>query len=403
MTVQVHGAESKWDEELLNIKFRDVSINAFGMPEAWREITTKYLLRANIYMDLQVGPNLQAINFKKKDATGKEILEALLTAFPAYTYTQDSETGVIWIHPKRIKYKDILYQKISIICPAHQIPMFTKVYEPLCSLLSTNVIAASLPKSGPPYSSYGYFVDLPSGVFSAREILNFCCAANITKAFAIGPETVESSNKSLLAVYDLHYLNPMALPRVASLKFWKIEIGTPSNEIPSVNEVNAALSSTNFAKRWAAVTYLEAAQANYSPVEIIENDRNPEKAVWAALGIENMLYNGIGDDNFFFNLESHFSAIQQDLALIKDPGLALIASLELARVKRDFLNLDEIVKKHKFTDEEIACIRPNIYRLVNESPLVADKLVAMKPDSSGFPVLSELERTNFFKLAPPEN
>src|SRR5665213_1315698 len=185
---QVNVTHFKWDEALLNMEFREVSINAGSMLTAWEEIGAEYLLRANIFTIAGADSDSTPFRFKKREATGKEILEALLAAYPAYTYTQDQETGVIWIHPKRIKYEDILNQKIKIERAACQIPMFTRIYQPLCGLLSPYVIAGSLPKSGSPSSSYCYFVDLPSGVFSVREILNYCCAANPTKAFAVGPE-----------------------------------------------------------------------------------------------------------------------------------------------------------------------------------------------------------------------
>ena len=404
MTSQVCGAESKWDKALLNMGFRDVSINAVGMPAAWREITTRYLLRANIYIDAQADSVSQAFIFKKEDATGREILGALLAAHPAYTYTQDRETGVLWIHPKRIKYEDILNQKIRVVRPAHQIRLFTGIYEPLCSLLSSDVIAASLPKAGSPSSAYSYFVDLPSGVCSAREILNSCSTANPTKAFAVGLESVKSSNKLSISICDLHYLNPMALPRVAALKFWEIDIGKPANEIPSAHEVNAALCDANSTKRWAAVAYLEAAQANYSPVKLIEKADEPEKAVWVALGVENTLYRGIGDLTFFKNVAAHIPEFMNDFVQIKDPKLALIASLEMTREKQDASYLDAIVSKHKYSEAEIASIKPDIYRLAHEYPLALDKLEAMKLDVPEFSpkALHELAETNLFILVPAD-
>jgi hypothetical protein len=404
MTSENCGAESKWDEALLNMEFRDVSINAVGIRAAWQEITTKYLMRANIYIGVQTNSDSKVFEFKKEAATGKEILEALFAAFSAYTYTQDARTGVVWIHPKQIKYEDILKQNIKVNRPAYQIPMFSGIYRPLCSLLSPSVIAASLTKSGSPSSPYCYFVDLPSGICSARDILNYCCAANPTKAFEVGFESVKSSNQLFILIFDLHYLNPMALPRAAAVKFWEIEIGRPADGIPTADDINAALSDANPRRRWAAVAYLEAAQANYSPVKLIGRNDLPEKAVWVALGVENTLYKGIGDLNYFNNVAAHIPGITNDLMQIKDANLALIASLELAREKQDSTNLDGIISKHKYIEEEIANIRPDIYRLVNESPLVLDKLRAMKLDIPEFSpsALRDLEETNVFTLVPGE-
>ena len=44
--------QSKWDKELLSVQLGDVSIQAGSMDGAWEEIATKYLLRANLYMDV---------------------------------------------------------------------------------------------------------------------------------------------------------------------------------------------------------------------------------------------------------------------------------------------------------------------------------------------------------------
>jgi hypothetical protein len=407
---QINGTKSKWDEALLSIEFRDVSIRTSGISAAWKEIGTKYLLRANFYKDAGADSDLTIFGFKKEAASGKEILDAFLATYPAYTYTQDKESGVIWIHPKRINYEDILNQKIKIDHPNYQIPMFTSVYKPLCSLLSPGVIAAPLGRSGlldpsgQPYppTSYCYFIDLHSGGGAAIDILNLCCVANPTKAFMIVPESSGSKDSLSISILDLSYLNPMAPPRVAALKFWEIEIDKPTNGIPSIDEVNAAFCDIDPAKRLAAVVYLEAAQANYSPVRLIEKTDDPEKAVWVALGVEQTLYRGVGDLKFFKNVAIHIPRIMNDLMQIKDPRLALIASLELTREQQDTSYLDAVVSKHTFSEAEIASIKSDIYRLAHESNLVLDKLKAIKLNEPEFSpeALRKLESTNLFTLVP---
>jgi hypothetical protein len=183
--------QSKWDENLLSVALGDVSIKANSLAEAWREMTTKYLLRANIYLDAAAISNDTTFSFHNEKATGNELFDAFLTTYPAFTYTQDPETGVIWFHPKRVNYSDILNQQVKIARQASQVPMYADIYMPLCKLLAPNItdsrdtgdyigeIDRSTHKPPIPYIWF-YDVNMPAGVYSVREILNFCCAANPT-------------------------------------------------------------------------------------------------------------------------------------------------------------------------------------------------------------------------------
>jgi len=87
---------------------RDVVIKTNKMLEAWQEMGAKYMLRANLYMDAAARDDATTFAFKKERATEKELLEAFPGAYPSFTYTQDPETMVLWLHPKRITYGDIL-------------------------------------------------------------------------------------------------------------------------------------------------------------------------------------------------------------------------------------------------------------------------------------------------------
>ena len=95
---------SKWDENLLNVELHDVSIDPNIMTQAWQQMGKKYLLRCNLYMDADSPADSAMFAFKKEKATGKELLEAFLAKYPAYTYTQSPEIGVIWIHRKSVAF-----------------------------------------------------------------------------------------------------------------------------------------------------------------------------------------------------------------------------------------------------------------------------------------------------------
>ena len=104
---------SKWDQELLTIELGSVNIKAYpadgfrpSIVNAWEQITATYLIRANIYVDLKtaIATEKRRFEFKKEKATGKELFDAFLAAYPEYTYTRDPRTAVIWLHAKDVKY-----------------------------------------------------------------------------------------------------------------------------------------------------------------------------------------------------------------------------------------------------------------------------------------------------------
>jgi len=426
MTSIVRAADiqikSKWDADLLNVTIHNVSIKSGRMQWAWEEISKQYLLRANFYMDAGSDSDTTTFEFKKESATGKELLEAFLAAFPAYTYTQNPESGVIWIHPKRIKYGDILNQKIKIDHPAHQVPMYRDVYIPLLKLLAPNVVdsydnRAGIsymgiidPATGKPPIPIGMFydVDLPAGVYSAREILDLCCVANPSKAFVVRP-AYGKQEPLVIFLEGLHAYNPLVPPQDEAVRFWELEIGKPTNGMPSNEEVRAAMSdATNPEKRIAASLYVEACEFNYSPAILIGNADGSEQAIWTALEVESAEWrDALWSDahaRFFTEMPRSIPRMGEDLKKIENPDLALLVSMQLMREKQDTSYLDAIVSKHTYTKEEIASIKPELVRAARSSEIVRDKLKGMKlnvPELSP-EALHELENTNLFTLVPAE-
>ena len=168
------------------MELHDVQIQADHFPGVWGELVNKYLLRVNLYMDAAAVSDetlWKPFSLHKNRTTGKELFAAILTAYPSMTYTQSQETGIIWFHPKRVRYDDILSQKVRIAPGASGVPMYSDVYLPLCKLLAPNVIdvgdaikmglVATAMEIDPatrqppiPYHLF-YDVNLPAGVYSA--------------------------------------------------------------------------------------------------------------------------------------------------------------------------------------------------------------------------------------------
>jgi hypothetical protein len=93
---------SEWDERLMNAEIRDVSIDVSSFEDAWKEIAVKLLLRCNVYCDERLGADSGKFVLHRNAVKGRELFDAFLAAYPSYTLTQDSETRLIWIHPKTI-------------------------------------------------------------------------------------------------------------------------------------------------------------------------------------------------------------------------------------------------------------------------------------------------------------
>ena len=405
---------SKWDENLLAVELGDVSVKANNMAGAWDEMTAIYLLRMNLYMDATVISYEKPFDFHKEKATGKDVLDGFLATYSSYTYTQNAETGIIWIYPKGKNYNDILNQKVRVIHKANHVPMYTDIYIPLCKLLAPNVINPSdLPEqegeidlsTGKPPIPYSwlYDVDLPTGDYSVREILDFCCAANPTKAFLIRPASREQNAALVIFPKDILSPNPLLPPRVEAIKFWEFEIGQPTNGIPSLEEVREAMSDPNPEKRSAASFYIEASMLNYSTLTLIGKADGSDQAVWTALGVRYALWRD-ETTNFFTRMTQAFPRLREDLKEIKNPDLALLASLQLTIEKQDTSDLDAIVNKHTYTEKEIISIKPELTRMARSSKAVRDKLKEMKsqvPELSP-EALDELANTNFLTLVQVE-
>jgi hypothetical protein len=403
---------SKWTDNLLSVELGDVHIETNTMAGAWQEMATKYLLRANLFMDEPAISDTTTFAFHKEKTTGKELFDAFLTAYPAFTYKQDPLTAVIWIYPKRVNYNNILNQKIRITRQAVQVSMYKDVYIPLCKLLAPEVIDSdNLPMEGsvpidpstgkPPIPYFWlYNLDLPAGDYSAREMLNFCCAANPTKAFLIRSESGQQG-RLVIFLENLLYQNPMAPPRVEAIKFWEVEIGKATKGTPSLEDIRMAMSDSHPDKRIAASFYVEACIANYSAFDLIGQAEGADQEVWTALGVEYALWRD-ADTKFLTGMMRSFPRLREDIKRIENPDLALLASLQLTREKQDTSYLDAIVDKHTYTAEEITSIKPELYRMARSSKAVRDKLRAMKfqvPELSP-ETLDELADTNLFTLIP---
>jgi hypothetical protein len=413
------GTTSKWDKDLLSVKLINVEIHANTMLGAWEEMSTRYLLRANFYIDNFTDDAQKPFTFRKTETSGQELFAAFLEAYPALTYTQNPGTGIIWFYPKYIDYGDLLGRRVDVVRSVKQIPMYTGIYSPLCKLLGPQIIDSSimpgtqgfLLTGKPSVPTYWlYDIDLPAGTYSVRELLDICCLGNPSKAFIIEPiskvrkKLISEGARFMIVRRTLTSDSPITPPPTEAISFWEIGIGKPINGIPSFGEVREAMSDPNSMKRKAASSYLELASLNYSPLGLIGKAESADQAVWTAFGVGYALFRDC-DTNLFITLAPEIPRLREDLRNIQNPCLALLASLQLTKEKQDTSYLDNIIRKHIYNEDEITSISPELTRMARSSKAVRDKLLAMKsilPELSP-EALSDLANTNSFLTLPQDD
>ena len=387
---------SKWDAELLNIELYNVEIEAMSLVTAWQEIVTKYLLRSCLYCDAHSDSDLSHFAFRSKAATGKEVFDAFFAAFPSYTFSQDQETGIIWIHRKTVRYNDILNEKVRIDSTVWQLPMYSGVLVPMCRLLSPRVTAAFF---GSPFaiSTFNYCVNLSAGTYSTRDILNLCCVSDPTKSFYVSLTRMGAYS---IKPVNLLYMNPLVPPRTAALKFWNMEVGADGAEVPSIGAIGAAMSDPNPRKRWAALSYLKATPVSYRRRDLINKTANANNVIWAALGLKT-IEASYGDFPYLSSKGRVMEVFTNDQARL-DPGAVMLTSMELAREKQDPSLMDRL-RGQNLSEAQLASFKPELIRIARDSKLVRDTLLKMDITIGDLSPrrFQELAKTNVFIVVPP--
>jgi hypothetical protein len=96
--------------------------------------------------------------------------------------------------------------------------------------------------------------------------------------------------------------------------------------------------------------------------------------------------------------------LTEDLRHVQDARLALLMDLEFTRTAEDTTVLDGVIRGHTFSPEEVASIKPDLFRIARGSKLVRQKLsiLASQLPEGLVRSLEDLERTNLFTLVSPD-
>jgi hypothetical protein len=365
----------RWDFDLPALELKHVHIEANSLQKAWKKFSADYGLRSVLVISEDSGTNGR-FQFDKEVCNVKEVYDALVATFPAFTWTQDDNTGITWFYPTGTVYTGLLKSKVTLADDELGIPMQAGFLEPLCKNESLNVRVKEWDEIF--QNTFNYPVNIPRGTYSVRELLNLCCLANPSKTFFIvqysrGFTVVRASN---LVVSDNN------APSRGSLHLWELEIGKLPGRAPTDDEIIDALGHRDARVRWAAKMYLEA-NIWRCPWEIWAREAVPtERALWAILGIQEMLVRAEGA-SFKIGINRMKDLCTEEFLMKADPQLATLAAFELARVAKDTRAMD-IILKRKIVDSELVAVKPELCRMCRQSGLLRDKLMAESSGWAGF-------------------
>jgi hypothetical protein len=280
------------------------------------------------------------------------------------------------------------------------------------------------------YDTYNYAVDLPAGIYSARDILNLCCVANQKTTFYIQLKqidvpkmlssvagsnlwynTVSNDNGSNLIQRGVYFTVPGTVGpgrlvddgiggiRAGDLYLWQSEIDPAIKGPPTLSQIVDALASKDPRVRSVARNYIEMCWRVVDEAALVSEAGSTEKGIWTTVGVINRartrsvaLGKGPASDRMR-------KALQDDQELADKPGLKALAAMELARVTEDATFLEQVAKR-PLSASEIADVKPDMIRSLRYSEFVRQKLLELNPPWAGFSKaeIQGLDLTNVFSL-----
>lgn len=358
---QAKAAESDvaWDKALANMVCENVDIQADLLTRAWQEVASSLLLRCNLLIRSDFSSEGK-FRFKSPRCTGKQILDALVAAYPQYIWGQDEESGVIWIYPKNLKLQEVLPQKVRLVQNYEGLRMQQDVLEPLNK---NPLFGVGVKEWGPSfYDTLNCPVNLASGIYSMRRLLNCCCLASPRIGFFV-TLTEQSPMPYVVAAINLKWDRTKITTPGARL-WWQLVVKKQiKGPTPSLTEVGEALADANSEVRKAAQKYVDAVSDAWKE-EIVNSSARGRVGLWVAVEVIGVLCRS----NevicpFGVNRIRQILAEQPDLLTKGDYGMALLAALELLRLEKDD-SAFQIVSKRPVKTEELQPVMADIARVV---------------------------------------
>ncbi len=272
---------SGWDQRLPDLELGHVAGARDSLEEAWTWMSHKFMIRSVLYVSDETDTRTP-FRFEKADCQARDLLDAVQAQYPAYQWSQDKETGVIWIHPRNVAYDEILPQEVVVEKDQLAVPAQEGVLQ---SLVADDDLIRVKRWGDALRNTHNYPVDLPKGTHSVRRILNLCCAANPTKSFYI--RFYSKRGFHVVTAFNLTRYKERTPP--GALHLWKLGIGEFRGAEPSDAEVQAALSDHDPRIRRVARHYLETVAWNVDLYQWAREIEDTKTALWTVTGISSIM------------------------------------------------------------------------------------------------------------------
>jgi hypothetical protein len=299
--------------------------------------------------------------------TGSELCDTFANAYN-YIWTQDSETGIIWFHPKDCLYEDIMDQQIKIEADQLAVPMLSGVVLALASHSGELRFGNSTRMSSGALGTYDYPVDIPAGTFCIRDILNLCCTGDPARMFFIN--CLGNENR----VQALNLARPkgqrMDHPPSGALAYWKTEIGPLINEMPPTNEQMLKLvMGSNRRLSKAALGYFSLMVYSARTVEyLLDQGLSKSEAIRLSLAAADV---HVRDENSSCPEAEERLRIEatSDYLLTGDFELACLAALNIASLDKDLSALRTLCQRD-YNEGNFLNIASDVARLCRQSETI---------------------------------
>jgi hypothetical protein len=376
----------------LQIELGSVHIHADSLVKAWQDIGYSGI-RTVLWLEEQFHFEGLQFTFDKEKCNGTDLLQAFVATYPDYTYTEDQQTGVVWLYPKKIGYAEILPHRIKVGRNANGISMLTRILGDLSRFESLEIRTGKL-RGVTVRPTFDYPVDLPEGTYSVREILNFCLVMNPAETFY-----VSKSHRGFSAVTPVNLgYKSITDPSPAAIFFWKRTIGPTSGLAPKPREIIGALSSTGIQQKRAVRGYLEMNRSWESFGELFDQCKTPEEIIWTAIGILDVMVR-TGQTTDVLAIERINKIFNEKPRSLIAPELKAVAAMELARVAKETTFLQQVAKQ-PLSASEVVNVKPDMIRILRYSEFVRTKLIELNPQWAGFSKadIEALGRMDIFSL-----
>lgn len=361
----------EWDRQLPVMELGKVQLAGDSLTQAWQAMGEKWLLRTVLVVTPDLGV-ARPFTFESDACRGADLLNAVVAAYPEFVWTQDGDTGVIWVHPQTVELANILGERVSVPRRQLGVPMLTGVLEPIRKI-SRNAPAIHRGSEALD-NTFNYAVAVPEGTFSIRDMLNQCCLANPSKTFFV------SLDGSSTVIYPVNLVSDQTdTAPVGAVSMWNLATERSSADAPSAEEIRAGLASADGNVRAAARAYLETMIFRWQPDAWIRETEDVSMGLWIAVAAAEI---HVRIPEVGGTPHTNTAVVQRiktaaDAGVLEecDPKLAVIAALEYARLTDDMTYVQPALGR-EIDASDLRDMAPEVFRICRSAPRLRAYLTA---------------------------